>query len=277
LTKLPAPVDEELESLLDIVRQAAAVVMRHYASGAVAVELKGPGDPVTAADREANGLICGLLEQRFPDCAILAEESVPDDPAEMARRARSERVFYVDPLDGTREFAEHRPEFAVMLGLAVRGRAALGVMALPVEGIFLAGRVGEHAFCEHPGGARELVSVSPATELAQARVVVSRSRPPKALAAIMAKLGRGTVLHRGSVGVKVGLLAQAKADLYLHLGTGLKAWDYCAPEAVLAAAGGELTDLGGRPLEYRATELRIERGLLASNGRLHAQALAALG
>jgi 3'(2'), 5'-bisphosphate nucleotidase len=275
LKNVPPTNDHELESLLDIVRQAAEVVMRHY-RGPIAVELKGPADPVTAADREANELVCGLLERRFPGAAILAEESVPSDPAEIVRRAQSARVFYVDPLDGTREFAEHRPEFAVMVGLAEHGRAALGVIALPAEGMFLAARVGGHAFRERPDGAREPLAVSAAATLARARLVVSRSRPPKISQAMMVQLGQATVLRRGSVGVKVGLLATADAELYVHEGTGLKAWDYCAPEAVLSAAGGRLTDLGGQPIEYRAAELSLHRGLLGSNGGLHADALAAL-
>src|SRR6185437_13395885 len=110
---------------------------------------------VTRADREANELICSALAASFPGDAIVAEESVPADKAEVARLTGKERVWYVDPLDGTREFTDRIGEFAVMIGLAVKGRAALGVVLTPVDGVVLAGRVGAGtAFAEEEGGAR---------------------------------------------------------------------------------------------------------------------------
>src|SRR5262249_5419063 len=151
--------DRELEVVLRIGRAASDVVKAIYATP-FEVELKGPNDPVTRADREANALICSELAAAFAGDAILAEESVPTDPAEVARLAAAPRVWFVDPLDGTREFADRNGEFAVMIGLAVGGRAQLGVVVRPTTGEALAGRVGGAAFVEDASGHRRGLAVS---------------------------------------------------------------------------------------------------------------------
>src|SRR5215216_2966413 len=104
--------DRELEEVLRIAREAAALVREVYGT-AFTVEMKGPNDPVTRADREANDLICARLAASFPGDAIIAEESAPENAEAAAELVRRERVFYVDPLDGTREFADRNGEFAV--------------------------------------------------------------------------------------------------------------------------------------------------------------------
>jgi 3'(2'), 5'-bisphosphate nucleotidase len=266
--------DRELEEVLRIARRAGEIVRAVYAT-AFTVELKGPDDPVTRADREANDLICGALAASFPGDAILAEESVPG-AAEVARRAASGRVWFVDPLDGTREFADRNGEFAVMIGLAVGGRPSLGVVLLPVDGRALAGRVGVGAFCEGEDGTRRPLAVSAVRDPHAATLMVSRSHRPAALGPVIQRLGISRTRPCGSVGVKVAHLAFREADLYLHGGPGCKHWDTCAPEAVLVAAGGRFTDLDGALLDYTSADLALHRGLVASNGALHEAVLAAV-
>ncbi|WP_437590858.1 3'(2'),5'-bisphosphate nucleotidase CysQ family protein [Sorangium sp. So ce1000] len=267
--------DRELDEIVRIARAAAAIVMDVYATP-FAVEMKGPGDPVTRADREANALICSALEAAFPGEAILAEESVPAGD-ELAARIRQERVFFVDPLDGTREFADRNGEFAVMIGLAVRGRAALGAVVMPTTGEALAGRAGEggFAFLEAADGSRRPLRVSAVSSPADATLIVSRSHRPKELEPLLARLGISKVVPCGSVGVKIARIATGAADLYLHGGGGAKLWDSCAPEAVLLGAGGSFTDLSGAPIDYNGPGLKLGRGIIASNGALQAAVVAA--
>jgi 3'(2'), 5'-bisphosphate nucleotidase len=260
--------DAELEEVLRIARLASERVSAVYATP-FTVELKGPGDPVTRADREANEIICAALAAAFPGDAVIAEESVPESPAEVARLVARPRVWYVDPLDGTREFADRNGEFAVMIGLAVGGRAALGVLVLPEGGAALCGRVGAGAFVEERGGARRHLAVSAVADPRAATLVVSRSHRPAIVEPVIARLGIPRVVPCGSVGVKVARLAQARADLYVHGGAGAKRWDTCAPEAVLVAAGGRFTDLAGEPIDYACADLAVRRGIVASNGALH--------
>ncbi|XXX78173.1 3'(2'),5'-bisphosphate nucleotidase CysQ [Sorangium sp. So ce134] len=271
--------DRELDEIVRIARAAAAVVMDVYATP-FAVEMKGPGDPVTRADREANALICGALEAAFPGEAILAEESVPAGE-ELAARFGRERVFFVDPLDGTREFADRNGEFAVMIGLAVRGRAALGVVVMPTTGEALAGRAGgddgdgRSAFLEARDGSRRPLQVSAVASPADATLIVSRSHRPKEIEPLLSRLGISRVVPCGSVGVKIARIATGEVDLYVHGGGGAKLWDSCAPEAVLRGAGGRFTDLVGAPIDYTGPGLKLARGIIASNGALQAAVVAA--
>jgi 3'(2'), 5'-bisphosphate nucleotidase len=260
--------DRELEEALSIARLASDRVRAVYATP-FKVELKGPGDPVTVADREANAIICDALAAAFPGDAVLAEESVPASEAEVARLVANPRVWYVDPLDGTREFADRNGEFTVMIGLAVDGVATLGVLVLPVTGEALAGRVGVGAFCESEGGARRPLVVSGVREPAKATIVVSRSHRPAIVDPVVERLGIGKVVPCGSVGVKVSRIVTGAADLYVHGGSGAKRWDTCAPEAVLAAAGGRFSDLAGEAIDYACADLQVRRGIVATNGALH--------
>lgn len=265
--------DRELDEVLRIARLASARVSAVYATP-FTVELKGPGDPVTRADREANDIICAALQAAFPGDAILAEESAPASAEEAAALVVKPRVWYVDPLDGTREFADRNGEFAVMIGLAEHGRAALGVLVLPVTGEALAGRVGAGAFLEEASGARRPLAVSGVRDPREATIVVSRSHRPAIVDPVVERLGVPRLVPCGSVGVKVSRIVTGAADLYVHGGGGAKRWDTCAPEAVLVAAGGRFSDLAGEPIDYASADLQLRRGLVATNGALHDAVLA---
>jgi 3'(2'), 5'-bisphosphate nucleotidase len=266
--------DHEATILLGIARRAADAVMAVYGT-AFAVELKGPNDPVTRADREANELICRELAQHFPGDAVVAEESAPDSPEATLALVSRERVFFVDPVDGTREFTERNGEFAVMIGLAVRGRAELGVVLHPPSGDAMIGRVGHGAVLEARDGSRRPLRVSDVDDPAHARLVVSRSHRPKLITPFKAALGISQELPCGSVGLKVARIATAAAEVYAHGGVGAKRWDSCGPEAVLIGAGGRFTDLSGAPIDYASADLVLRTGILATNAALQPAALAA--
>jgi 3'(2'), 5'-bisphosphate nucleotidase len=268
------PTDPELDEAIRIARIAARRVTEVYEEG-FSVELKAPGDLVTRADREASDIICESLTASFPGDAVLSEEAVPTDPAELARLLSSRRVWFVDPLDGTREFTQRIDEFAVMIGLAVEGRATLGVVTMPAAHTTLAGRVGAGAFAEDAQGARRRLSVSTVGDPHEATLMVSRSHRPPMVASLVEKLGIGRVVPCGSVGVKIARLVLGQGDLYVHDGGGAKLWDSCAPEAVLVAAGGRFSDLEGAPIDYRSADLVLRRGIVASNGALHDSVLSA--
>lgn len=270
--------DPVLEAMIDVAREAAEEVAtfyrRHERSG-IAVDEKGPGDPVTEADRAANDRICRALTARFPDAGIIAEESVPDDAEEIRARLACPRVFFVDPLDGTREFVGRNPEFATMIGLAEAGRAVAGVVVTPLDGVVYAGSAAVGAF-EDRGGRRRAIAVSTVERFPEARMLVSRSHTPPMVLQLRKRLGVAHLVPCGSAGVKVARVATGAADFYAHDGPGMKLWDTCGPEAVLAAAGGRLSDLDGVAFDYRRRALGLD-GLLASNGVLHPGVLSAVG
>ncbi len=261
--------DSELEAVLEIAREAAQLIREVYATP-FEVEMKGPNDPVTRADREANALICKLIEERFPGAEILAEESVPESAEEVARLLRSDRVFFVDPIDGTREFADKIPEFAVMIGMTIKGRPVLGVVVMPEQGEALCGKVGAQtiAFRETATGERTPLRVSDVSETHAAKMMVSRSHRPPLIDPLAKFLGVTQQVPCGSVGVKVSRVVTADAEIYVHAGKGVKLWDTCAPEAILVAAGGRFTDLDGKLIDYAVADISIPNGLVATNAAL---------
>lgn len=269
--------DAELEAVLEIAREAAQLIRAVYVTP-FSVEMKGPNDPVTRADREANALICQRLEERFPNAAILAEESVPESADEIAKLLGNERVFFVDPLDGTREFADKIPEFAVMIGLAVHGRPTMGVVVMPEQGDALCGKLGAEtiAFRELSTGERRPLRVSNVSDAKAAKMMVSRSHRPKLIDPLAETLGVTQQVPCGSVGVKVSRVVTADAEIYVHAGRGAKLWDTCAPEAILVAAGGRFTDLDGKPIDYTTADISIPNGLVATNSALFDRVLQAV-
>lgn len=268
---MPPMLKESLEVALRLAREAAREVLRIYGAG-FSVEEKADGSPITEADRAANRIIMSGLRRYFPDDAILSEES-PFDPD----APRGRRLWMVDPLDGTSDFAGRTGDFAVMIGLCIAGRPALGVVAAPARERLWAGGNGIPAFEETADGRRPLQVRDPAPG-ETVRVLVSRKHRPPAIEALVEKLGGAAeLIPCGSVGIKVSLVAAGEADVYLHPSKGTHLWDCCAPEAILRAAGGVFTDASGRPVPYDVTETANRRGLLAAAPGLHARVVEAVG
>lgn len=267
------PFTREIEVALRAARTAADRVRALYASG-VEVTWKGHDDPVTTADREANAIIVEALRAAFPGDGLCAEESDAGESSDAA--ARGGRCWLVDPLDGTKDFVQRNGDFCVMVGLAVGGRAALGVVVSPVTGLALVGVPGEGAWSLDAAGARTALSVRAVARPGDARMIGSRSHPHPRVTALAAALGVTDVRARGSVGLKVAAVACGECDLYAHFGRGPKLWDGCAPEAIARGAGALVTDAHGRELRYDTAHLGLDEGLVVAHAGLHAAALAAL-
>ncbi len=252
--------------------EATALGLRVY-GGDFAVDYKIGDDPVTRADRESNALLCDRLARAFPSVPIVAEES---DPATWERFAGADAAWFVDPVDGTREFVARNGEFAVMLGLAVKGVPTLGVIVAPAWGRTFLGVVGEGAWEVTAAGRREPIRTSRRTELRGASVVVSRSRTRAGLAPALAAAGTQPPVAHGSSGLKAVLVACGTYDAYVQPGPAGMRWDACASDALVRAAGGRCTEIDGAPFEYASGELENARGLVATNGPIHDALVAAL-
>jgi 3'(2'), 5'-bisphosphate nucleotidase len=268
---------QTLVEVLDGIAREAAVLIRQVYSTAFSVDFKAPDDPVTLADRRANELICDRLAALFPSVPIVAEES---EPASFAGYRTAERIFFVDPLDGTREFVAKNGEFVVMIGLVEGERATAGVIHAPESGISWVGQVGQGAQQIGADGARQPICVSSVLALADARVVGSRSHRNPALEQALAALGARELLALGSAGLKAAAVAHGAADAYVAPHYAGKRWDACAADALITAAGGKLSNSLGEWFDYRAPALDNDRGIVASNGHVHEailERLAALG
>ncbi len=254
-----AGLDRELEVAERLAREAGRVILEVYARPFEVVQKAKGGGPVTEADERANALLVEGLRAAFPGDGVVAEETKDTSDA-----SRFSRCWYVDPVDGTAEFVDRNGMFAVHVGLAIDGEAKLGVVYRPVGDKLYAGVVGGEAFVRD-AGARRPLAVSAVAAPAALRLVTSRSHKSKKTGAIVERLGIGSRTELGSVGLKCGLLAEGGADLYVHFSPKSWRWDACAPEAVLRAAGGVLTDLGGTPYRYDGSELMNARGLVGCN------------
>lgn len=251
-----------LTQIEHIVRQAGPIV-RHYHDLPNDIHWKGENDPVTAADQAVNEFLVSHLQAAFPADGILAEESKDD-----LTRLHKERIWCIDPLDGTKEFIARNGEFSIMVGLASAETAVLGVVYQPIMDIMYSGIREVGAWMTTPEGRTEL-HVSDEDEPARLRLVVSRSHRNPITDAIKTAIGISQERISGSVGLKCGLIARNEADLYLHPAPGTKEWDTCAPEAILLGAGGRMTDCWGRSLRYNQGDVRRHGGIVASNGLCH--------
>jgi len=249
---------EELDEVVSIARAAGEEIMKVYATD-FDVAYKGKNDPVTVADERANELIVSRLRAAFPDDGIVAEES-----ADQSAALDKGRVWYVDPLDGTKEFIKKNGEFAVMIGLSIDGEARAGVVHQPVKSKVWAGIVGQGAYLLE-GDARRDLRVSEVADPKALKLVVSRSHRAASTDQLVEKLGITNEVQHGSVGLKIGMLSEQVADLYVIMAPKSSKWDACGPEAVLRAAGGRFGDLGGDPFRYIGAEMKNLRGLLACN------------
>lgn len=252
----------EIEVASRLAREAGDAILKIYATD-FAVHYKAKRDPVTEADRLASCVIVNGLRRKFPEDLVISEEE-PIDPLV----SFPDRVWFVDPLDGTREFIKRNGEFAVMIGLAVEGCAHVGVVFRPVTAELFAGVVEQEAWLKKAGETIPL-RVSEETRPARLRLVTSRSHRHRLLDEMRRRLGISEECRIGSVGIKVGLLVAQQADIYLEPSGITKAWDSCAPEAILRAAGGRMTDLLGTPLRYSPRDVRNRQGLVATNGACH--------
>jgi len=255
-----------------LAREAGALALRYFGSG-IAVEYKGEAGedgPVTRADREANALIVDGLARAFPGDGLLSEE-IPDD----GRWRAADRTWMVDPLDGTRDFIRGHAGWSTMIGLCVEGRPALGIVYQPTaQRLYRAGDGLRAERVDEDGSVRAL-AVSGVSEPGAIRLVASKSHRTEVIDRVRAALGVTDELNVGSVGLKLGLIAQGDRDLYVNPAGRSSLWDTCGPEAILAGAGGRLSDLAGHSLDYSGrTSLKNDRGLVASNGRLHDEVIA---
>lgn len=239
-------------------REAGKILMTIYATD-FTVAYKGVRDPVTDADTKANAYLVAELARLFPEDGIVAEES-----EDQSAKIKGGRCWFVDPVDGTKEFISKNGEFAVMIGLAIDGEAKLGVVYQPVHDKLYLGVIGQGARLEEKGEVREL-KVSDVAAPEELRLVVSRSHRSAETDAFVKSAGIEHEMKSGSVGLKVGLIAEQRADVYVHISDKSSAWDACGPEAILRAAGGRFTDLAGQPFRYDSPEIKNVGGIFACN------------
>jgi myo-inositol-1(or 4)-monophosphatase len=252
------PYSRECEVAVGAAREAGAIIRRYYVCAVEARE-KGPDDPVTAADLEANRCIRRRLLGAFPQDGWLSEET-----ADSTERLRRTRVWVVDPLDGTKEFLLRVPEFCVCIALVEQGRPVVAVTYNPAaDRLYVATRGEGSAVNGVP------TRVTATTGLQDAVILASRSEDKRGEWEIFKP--RVRVKLTGSVAFKLAQLSAGEGDATFTL-TPKNEWDVCAGTLLVEEAGGRVTGLDDQPLLFNQPS-PLRPGLIASNGLLHAKLL----
>ncbi|MFI0351458.1 3'(2'),5'-bisphosphate nucleotidase CysQ [Actinomadura sp. 9N407] len=227
-------------------------------------------------DLRAHEFLMGALAERRPADAVLSEEGrasvagkssgvaamdgPPTGNTDASVRLTADRVWIIDPLDGTREFSEEgRSDWAVHVALWEKGRLAAGAVALPAQGLTLRTSPGGALAVDTSGAARELRQAAP--EPGRLRIAVSRSRPPAFVQRLAERLDEAAGLKTelvpiGSAGAKISAVLLGEVDAYVHAG-GQYEWDSAAPVAVALAAGAHASRIDGSEAVYNRKDPRL--------------------
>ena len=245
------------QRVAEIARAAGREINEVYAEAAPGAQAKADESPLTAADLRSHRLILEALRALTPEIPVLSEESTPPPWAE---RARWQRYWLVDPLDGTREFLSRNGEFTVNIALIEAHRPVLGVVHVPVSDASYVGIPGEGAWRGAGTAAGEPIRVRvPAAN--PVRVVGSRSHRGDSLEGFLGRLGAHELIAIGS-SLKFCRVAEGTADVYPRFGPTSE-WDTAAAHAVLVAAGGAVMRLDGEPLAYNTRDELLNPHFLA--------------
>ncbi len=241
-----------VEALLPAVMAAGRVEMGHFAAG-VEVSTKADATPVTIADHEAEEILTEALHRVSPGVPVIAEEAV----AAGRVPAVEDAFFLVDPLDGTRAFIKGSPEFTINIGLVVAHQPVFGIIYVPARSEFFA-TLGPNDAIEANISTDD---VSPSLSRCNLKRLVTRVPDRNALVAFASRSHATqdteeffkhlpiAERRKASSSLKFCLIARGEADLYARLGQTSE-WDTAAGHAILNAAGGCVTTLDGKPLQY---------------------------
>jgi 3'(2'), 5'-bisphosphate nucleotidase len=245
------------DAVLPIITRAGEAIMAIY-DGDFVVERKDDNSPLTLADLESQRIILQELALLTPGIPVLSEESAQ---APWSERQNWRELWVVDPLDGTREFVKRNGEFTVNIALVVGHEPVLGFIGVPAQRELYWGGRGLGAFVQRHGSEAEPLRISEAAH--PLRVAGSRSHTTPQTAAYLGKIGAHVLASVGS-SIKFCLIAAGKADLYPRFGPTSE-WDTAAGQAILEAAGGQVTRLDGHRLRYNCRESVINGDFVAFN------------
>ncbi len=258
---MTVPFERELTAAVRAAEDGGKVLLNYYRKN-TDVEYKSGDDPVTVADRECDTLLRERLLGEFPDTGWLSEETADTDD-----RLVKDRVWVVDPLDGTREFVGQVGEFAVSIALVDRGRPVVGVIFNPA-----ASRMWR---ASHGGGVREgdrIVRCPAPAPPVRPRALVSRTDSKKGWFQPFGE--KYDVVARGSVAYKLACLASGDGDLTFTV-TPRSEWDICAGVLIAQEAGYTVTDIRGTELLFNRP-IPKSPGVAAAHPAAHADLLAIL-
>lgn len=257
-----------LQQAIKLVQEAGKEALKIY-SRDFSIQEKVDKSPVTEADLVSEKMILSGLE-KF-GFGIISEETVQDNVY-----VAQDKVWVLDPLDGTSDFIQKTGEFTIMLALLQSKEPVLGIVYQPTLDKLYFAQKGKGAYLSERGGQPERLNVSNNGDFKNSRVILSRNHCTQAQLDFVKQAGFGSVKQAGSAGLKIGLIAQGKAEAYFTESGKTHQWDTAAGEIILKEAGGIITGLRGNPLLYCQEPTNHTYGILACNKALYPQILEAL-
>lgn len=249
----------EFDIALRAATEAGKEIMKVYTSDFTS-EKKADDSPITLADLKSNKIIKEILSKT--KIKILSEEDKDDK-----RRLDEDKIWIVDPLDGTSDFIKKTGEFTVMIGLVQKKKPILGVIYVPTQNILFASQKKCGAW-RYSNGSWTSILVSKISKLSQCRAVGSRYHISENEKKILEKLKIAKFTSVGS-SLKVAKISSGEAEVYFTSTNKIKEWDTCASYSILSEAGGKMTDVFGNDLFYNCQNVSHQNGILATNGLIH--------
>ncbi|MFO0864854.1 MAG: inositol monophosphatase family protein [Gemmataceae bacterium] len=232
-----------------------------------------PANITTDADRSVQEIVLRHLHAAFPADALCAEEATE---SLNAAPNTGDRLWVVDPIDGTRGFAQKNGEFSVMVAFVDHGEVAVGIVAQPAAKRLTYAIRGGGCWRRDAGEDPIRCRVGSASSLDQATLTQSRSKTPGKRSPMVQALNPANILESYSAGIKLAFVARGEADIYLNDYDAFRDWDIAAGEILVTEAGGRVTGIAGQKLRYGIEGAWQRDGLVATNGRIHDAAIGRL-
>ena len=255
----------ELGKILEGIVRAGEKVIEVYETD-FSTEKKDDDSPITQADIESNKILKEVLGET--GITILSEEELDDK-----KRLSEERVWIVDPLDGTTDFVNRTGEFTIMVGLVQDHKSVLGMIYWPTKKKMYLAESGKGAFCYDEEW--EKIEVSMLSEIQNCHALVSRHHLSEKEKKLLDEMEISVVTGMGS-SLKVTEIASGDAEVFVTSTNKMKQWDTCASSCIISEAGGKMTDLSGNEFSYNTENVFHENGILVTNGLIHQDALDAV-
>ena len=249
----------ETNLAIEAAMKAGKAVIEVYKNN-FSYQVKDDNSPITEADIKSNGIIQETLS--ITNIPILSEESVDN-----LVRLKHEKIWIIDPLDGTSDFVEKTGEFTIMISLVQSSKPILGVIYWPTEDKLYVAQKNKGAYELFSGHWKKL-NVNNISNLEKCHAVISRHHLSESDKKFIKKLNLLEFNQKGS-SLKVLDICSGEAEVYLTTTNKIKQWDTCASHCLISESGGKITSMYGEDLEFNTELINHENGLLVTNGLIH--------
>jgi len=261
----------ELDFAIDLIKSTSKRVLELHRSEGSSYQLKEDKSKVTEADRIINEILVRAIAKEFRNDLVIGEESAISLDTKNKRRS-----WLIDPIDGTEDFIRGNDQWAIQIGLVDRETAVMGLVARPLRDELFFARQGAGSFVTSLSSTTKATQIhcGKCSDIKSARLIESSNRIDPTTALFRAEGFGNEIIRTGSLGIKLGEIAKAKADLYFNSSHHCGLWDVCGPQVILEGAGGLLLDFEGNRVSYHLSQgPKLTKRVFACNKSLRESAL----